>query len=59
LDEVESPILKIYNSQGQLVEKIAEINGEKFIYFRKNLNVGVYVFELTDWKTTFTLQKKY
>jgi hypothetical protein len=59
LDEVESPILKIYNSQGQLVEKIAEINGEKFIFFRKNLNVGVYVFELTDWKTTFTLQKKY
>jgi hypothetical protein len=59
LDEVESPILKIYNSQGQLVEKIAEINEEKFIFFRKNLNVGVYVFELTDWKTTFTLQKKY
>jgi hypothetical protein len=59
LDEVEAPILKIYNSQGQLVEKIAEINGEKFIFFRKNLNVGVYVFELTDWKTTFTLQKKY
>ncbi len=58
LKQLESPILKIYNIQGQLVEKIKEINEEKFIFSRKNLNAGVYVFELSDWKTTFALQKK-
>ena len=33
-------------------------NEEKFIFSRKNLNAGVYVFELSDWKTTFALRKK-
>jgi len=45
--------LSIYNLQGQLVEKIAEINEENFIFSRKNLKAGVYVFELSDGKTTF------
>lgn len=58
MKHLESPILKIYTIQGQLVEKIVEINEEKFIFSRKNLNAGVYVFELSDWKTTFALRKK-
>ena len=58
LNLLESPIIKVYNIQGQLVEKIVEINEEKFIFSRKNLNAGVYVFELSDWKTTFALRKK-
>lgn len=58
LNQLESPILRIYNIQGQLVEKFVEINEEKIIFSRKNLNAGVYVFELTDWKTTFALRKK-
>lgn len=58
LKELKSPILSIYNLQGQLVEKYVEINEEKFIFSRKNLKAGVYVFELSDGKTTFALRKK-
>lgn len=58
LKDLESPIIKIYNIHGQLIEKIMGINEEKFIFSRKNLNAGVYVFELSDWKTTFALRKK-
>ena len=58
LKELKSPILSIYNLQGQLVEKIVGINEEKFIFSRKNLKAGVYVFELSDGKTTFAIRKK-
>jgi len=58
LDRMEKPYLSIYNAQGQLVEKIIGLNEEKFIFSRKNLNAGVYVFELTDGKTTFAVRKK-
>jgi len=53
LAKLKSPILSIYNLQGQLVEKIVDINEKKFIFSRKNLKAGVYVFELSDGKTTF------
>ncbi|MFK8006689.1 MAG: T9SS type A sorting domain-containing protein [Saprospiraceae bacterium] len=53
LSELNSPVISIYNFQGQIVEKINNINEEKFIFSRKNLNAGVYVFELSDGKTTF------
>ncbi len=56
--ELKSPILSIYNLQGQLVERIVEINEDKFIFSRKNLKAGVYIFELSDGKTTFALRKK-
>ncbi len=58
LNQLESPIITIYNLQGQIVEKIVGINREKLIFSRKNLNAGVYVFELSDGKTTFALRKK-
>ena len=54
--ELKSPVLSIYNLQGQLVEKIVEKNELKFIFSRKNLKAGVYVFELSDGKTTFAPQ---
>lgn len=57
-DQLKSPVLNIYNLQGQLIEKIPHINEEKFIFSRKNLNAGGYVFELIDWKTTFAVRKK-
>lgn len=56
LRELKSPILSIYNFQDQLVEKLVDINEEKLIFFRKNLNARVYVFELSDGKTTFAPQ---
>lgn len=56
--ELKSPVLSIYNLQGQLVEKIIDINEEKFIFSRKNLKAGAYVFELSDGKTTFAFRKK-
>lgn len=57
-EKLETPFLSIHNMEGQLVEKINGINEEKFIFSRKNLNAGVYVFELTDGKTTFAVRKK-
>ncbi|MFK7770963.1 MAG: T9SS type A sorting domain-containing protein [Saprospiraceae bacterium] len=56
--ELKSPVISIYNHQGQIVEKIMNINEDKFIFSRKNLKAGVYIFELSDWKTTFALRKK-
>ena len=56
--ELEEPELRIYNIQGQLIQKSLELNEEKFSFFRKDLNAGLYVFELFDTKTTFALRKK-
>lgn len=56
--ELKSPVISIYNLQGQIVQKINKINEEKFIFSRKNLKGGVYVFELSDGKTTFATRKK-
>jgi len=58
LDLLESSEIRVYNFQGQLIQKIMELNEEKFSFFRKDLNAGMYVFELFDTKTTFALRKK-
>jgi hypothetical protein len=50
--------ISIYKFQMQLVEKFDKINEEKLIYSRKILKAGVYVFELSDGKTTFAFRKK-
>ena len=55
---LENPELRIYNLQGQLIQKYMELNEEKFSFFRKDLNAGMYVFELYDTKTTFAVRKK-
>ena len=57
-EHLEAPKFKIYNLQGQIIEKIGELNEEFFLFSRKRLNAGVYVFELSDGKTTFALRKK-
>lgn len=53
-----SPKIRIYNLQGQIIEKFGELNEEFFLFSRKRLKAGVYVFELSDGKTTFALRKK-
>ena len=58
LELLDKPEIRIYNLQGQLIQKIKELNEEKFSFFRKDLNAGLYVFELFDTKTTFALRKK-
>ena len=58
LDLLEAPEIRIYNLQGQLIQKIMELNEENFSFFRNKLNAGMYVFELFDTKTTFAVRKK-
>ena len=57
-EKLEQPEIRIFNLQGQLIQKILELNEEKISFFRKDLNAGIYVFELFDTKTTFALRKK-
>jgi len=58
INELEEPVLNVYDFQGRLIEKFLIGNEEKLNFFRKNLNAGVYVFELLDGKTTFATRKK-
>ena len=58
LDWLDQPEIRVYNLQGQLIQKIVELNEEKLLFLRKDLKAGMYVFELFDTKTTFALRKK-
>ena len=57
-ENLEEPIVRIFDLQGKLIEKIDQIGEEKLIFSRKHLNAGLYVFELRDLKTTFAVRKK-